>query len=180
MHYLTLLMTHVKPEGDCYKRLQEILKPFDENNLEINEFADYKEEFLDDFNNGKLLAYSGEPANKKYSTIEDFFEGEDYMYDEKLERYGYRYNPNALYDYYVLGGRFSNSLVTKTGQNVDFCQASEVDISKLVVYYAIVEGEDAYRKVSPHGEEDEEALDDFIEIIKSNPDMYLYVVDMHI
>ena len=27
-------MTHVKPEGDCYKRLQEILKPFDENDLE--------------------------------------------------------------------------------------------------------------------------------------------------
>ena len=46
MHYLTLLMTHVKPEGDCYKRLQEILKPFDKNNLEINEFTDYKECFF--------------------------------------------------------------------------------------------------------------------------------------
>ena len=101
------------------------------------------------------------------------------MYDEEFERYGYRYNPNALYDYYVLGGRFSNSLVTKTGRNVDFYQASEIDTSKLVAYYVIVEGEDAYRKVS-RDEEGEEAFDVFIKMIKSNPDMYLYVVDMHI
>ena len=180
MHFLTLLMTHIEPKGDCYKRLQEILKPFDENNLEVYEFVDYKEEYLEDFNNGKLLTYQGEPVNKKFSTIEDFFKSEDYMYDEGFERYGYRHNPNALYDYYEFGGRFSNSLVTKTGRNVSYCQASEVDTSKLVVYYAIIEGEDAYRKISPHDEEDEEALDDFIEMIKSNPDMYLYVVDMHI
>lgn len=127
-----------------------------------------------------FLASSGEPANKEYFTLEDFLEGEDYMYDEKLERYGYRYNPNALYDYYVLGGRFRDGLVTKAGKVVNHCRASEVDTSQLVAYYAVVEGEDTYRKVSFHEEEGKEAFDDFVEMIKSNPDMYLYVVDMHI
>lgn len=180
MHYLTLLMTHVEPKGNYQEKIHEMLKPFDENNLEDSVFVDYKAELLEDFYKGKLLAYSGEPANKEYFTLEDFLKGEDYMYDEELERYGYRYNPNALYDYYVLGGRFSNSLVTKTGQNVDFCRASEIDTSQLVAYYAVVEDEDTYRKVSPRDKEGEEALDDFVKMIKGNPDMYLYVIDMHI
>ena len=173
-------MTYVEPKGNYPEKLHEMLKPFDENNLEDSKFVDYKAELLEDFYKGKLLAYSGEPANKEYFTLEDFLKGEGYTYDEEFERYGYRYNPNALYDYYVLGGRFSNSLVTKTGRNVSYCQSSEVDTSQLVAYYAIVEGEDTYRKVSPRDEEGEEALDDFVKMIKSNPDMYLYVIDMHI
>lgn len=173
-------MTHIEPKGNYQEKLREILKPFDENNLEANEFVDYKAELLEDFYKGKLLAYSGEPANKEYFTLEDFLKGEDYMYDEELKRYGYRYNPNALYDYYVLGGRFRDGLVTKAGKVVNHCRASEVDTSQLVAYYAVVEGEDTYRKVSFHEEEGKEAFDDFVEMIKSNPDMYLYVIDMHI
>lgn len=180
MHFLTLLMTHVEPKGNYQEKLREVLKPFDENNLEDSEFVDYKAEFLEDFYNGKLLASSGEPANKEYFTLEDFLKGEKYMYDEKLERYGYRYNPNALYDYYVLGGRFRGGLVTKTGKAINHCRASEVDISQLVAYYAIVEGEDSYRMFSAHDEEGEGAFDDFVKKVEDNPDMYLYVIDMHI
>jgi len=52
--------------------------------------------------------------DKIYKTFEEFMEKKyGYERDKEKGRYGYWYNPNAEYDWYSLGGRWSNILLIK-------------------------------------------------------------------
>ena len=89
----------------------EQLKPFQENNMgdcpsEFMKFNDKEDEIIKEYNKGKD---SDGPFNVQYSSLEEFVE--DYHgyseRDEHKNRYGHWENPNAKWDWYQLGGRWT-------------------------------------------------------------------------
>lgn len=63
---------------------------------------------------------------KEYLT---FFEDEDYDVDEETGECGYWENPNKKWDWWQIGGRYSNWFKTKAGQAVNYSQIGDLDLS---------------------------------------------------
>lgn len=70
-----------------------------------------------------------EPSRKKYPTI-DAFAKKYFGYRKVNGRYGYMSNPNAKYDCYREGGRWSGYLTNKEGKTTDCELLTEVDWDK--------------------------------------------------
>lgn len=58
-----------------------------------------------------------------------FFEDEDCGIDEETGKHGYWENPNAKWNYWVLGGRFKRCFKTKEGQFVTCAQLRDLDFT---------------------------------------------------
>jgi hypothetical protein len=108
----------------------EQLEPFQENNFdtcreEYLEFHDQEDAFRERYRTG-ILDYPGaeahdpeaygKPFREVFPTFEDFMDAFYGPRDEKTGRYGEWFNPNAQYDWYQLGGRFTGHLVLKPGR----------------------------------------------------------------
>lgn len=66
---------------------------------------------------GKLLEpYMENSAKEPPMEYMDFFEDEECEIDERTGKRGFWQNPNARWDWYVVGGRFSNQLKAKDGE----------------------------------------------------------------
>lgn len=69
------------------------------------------------------------PVKQKYPTFEQYME--DYQgyseRDPETGRYGRWENPNAKWDWYEVGGRFSGKLLLKDGTTVDRARKGDVD-----------------------------------------------------
>lgn len=63
---------------------------------------------------------------KKYLT---FFKDEDCDVDEETGERGYWENPNKKWDWWLIGGRYSNWFKTKAGQTVNYSQIGDLDLS---------------------------------------------------
>lgn len=63
---------------------------------------------------------------KEYLT---FTEDEDCDVDEETGKRGYWENPNARWDWWQIGGRYSNWFKTKAGKPVNYGQIGELDFS---------------------------------------------------
>lgn len=106
-------------EGE--KNLEELLAPYQENNMgdcpkEYLEFYDRTEEVLDYYEDHK----------EEYDSIEEF--AEDYFgYEKCKDSYGYWENPNAKWDWYVVGGRWGGMLLDKQGNRIDACKLKDID-----------------------------------------------------
>ena len=62
----------------------------------------------------KMKAYPDYPNKKAYKSFEDYAENGRYEnYDEKHKAYGYYCNPNTVYDWYAIGGRWFDCLLVK-------------------------------------------------------------------
>lgn len=128
--------------------IEEQLAPYQENNMgdcpeEYLEFNDCTEEVLDKWENGKIKGYFSKKGfeydfnlnNKKskeypYSKVyknKDDFAFNYFGYKKYDDKYGYYFNPNAKWDWYTLGGRWSNFLKLKNNENVN--QAKKKDIA---------------------------------------------------
>lgn len=70
-----------------------------------------------------------EPSKEKYPTI-DLLAKEYFGYRKVNGRYGYMSNPNAKYDWYSEGGRWSGYLTNKEGKTTDCELLTEVDWDK--------------------------------------------------
>jgi len=122
------------------KTVDELLAPYQENNMddcpkEYLEFNDETEEYLEQYENdgtdmvknldGELVYKWDVPEDlrkdmvfvkhkEKYNTFDEFMrEYADYEKDEKTDKYGYWENPNAKWDWYQEGGRWSGQLKLK-------------------------------------------------------------------
>lgn len=111
MSHFTVLVVGNDPE--------EQLKPFQENNMDdcpakYMEFNDKEDEMLKEYNEG-IYDHDKIPFNVKYSTFEEFAkEGHGYSErDEHKNRYGRWENPNAKWDWYSLGGRWTGFFTMK-------------------------------------------------------------------
>lgn len=81
-----------------------------------------------------------EPSKAKYPTIEEFAKGY-YGYHKVNGRYGYMSNPNAKYDYYSCGGRWSGYLTNKEGAQTNEELLMEVDWDKTDTPFCFVNAE---------------------------------------
>jgi hypothetical protein len=70
-----------------------------------------------------------EPSKEKYPTI-DKLAKEYFGYRKVNGKYGYMYNPNAKYDWYSEGGRWSGYLTNKEGKTTNCELLTEVDWDK--------------------------------------------------
>lgn len=112
------------------KNIEEQLEPYWEatENPEYVEFIDEEQELLDDYNNG---AKDGVPFKEIYATFEEFVE--DWYGVEEREpihnRYGRYANPNAKWDWWQIGGRFSGYFKKKgSDTRVNSVSIDELDI----------------------------------------------------
>lgn len=53
------------------------------------------------------------PNKKLYKSYKEMAEDHGYMYDEDNKAYGYYTNPNTIWDWYVIGGRWPNWFLVK-------------------------------------------------------------------
>lgn len=124
--------------------IEDLLAPFDENiKVEpyiyrtkediIREAKKKKEDFLqkmksDDF---ELRSYHKEYLNCE--TDEDFYAVESqYFEEDEMDEDGNElstYNPKSKWDWWTIGGRWSNLLKTKDGYYTDSCLISELDLT---------------------------------------------------
>lgn len=73
-----------------------------------------------------------EPSKEKYPIIDKY--AKDYHGYRKVNgRYGYMSNPNAKYDWYSTGGRWSGYLINRDGNTTDEEMLTEVDWDKMFV-----------------------------------------------
>lgn len=86
--------------ADDDAELERLLAPYQENNM-----GDCPKEYL------------------------AFVEDEDCDVDEETGKRGYWENPNAKWDWWRIGGRYSGWFKTKTGQSVNYGQIGELDFS---------------------------------------------------
>ena len=70
-----------------------------------------------------------EASKAKYPTIEDLAE-KYFGYHNDNGKFGYMSNPNAKYDWYQGGGRWSGYLTNKEGKTTDWDYLTEVDWEK--------------------------------------------------
>lgn len=63
-----------------------------------------------------------------YPTFEEYMkEIGDGNYDEEMNDYGYWENPNAKWDWYEIGGRWSNSILLKNGNKADYAKLKDIN-----------------------------------------------------
>lgn len=165
-HYTVAVITHT---GD-YDEVADLLAPYDEN-LEVESYIhrtkeqiiengrEHHEEALkeiQEFEKDKLIDILTSPGYDWYrrilnaSTDEDFYKIEAYedMLGEDGNEYT-TYNPDSKWDWYQIGGRWSDSLRDKSGEYYDTLQIKDWDYNYIdpedVKYYSrfwdvVVEG----------------------------------------
>lgn len=98
--------------------VEKSLAPFQENNM-----GDAPKEFL------KYQCYPKDGGDKQYfDSKEEAIKklGDNYDEDES-----YMENPNAKWDWYVEGGRYSSRLTTKEGKEVDAALIGDIDFDSM-------------------------------------------------
>lgn len=61
----------------------------------------------------KMKALPAYPRTKLFKSFEDYAEQFCIPYDEQNVRYGYWFNPNAMWDWYSIGGRWADTFLVK-------------------------------------------------------------------
>lgn len=70
------------------------------------------------------------PFKEIYGTFEEFMRDyAGYELEDGATRYGYYHNPNAKWDWYEIGGRFSGSIKDRQGRACDIAFMGDVDTS---------------------------------------------------
>lgn len=125
------------------QKLLDTLLPYQENNMgdvkkEYLEFISVQDEYED--------YYKNEGFSNKYKTFDDYMKDQGFEKDEETNEYGYWGNPNAKWDWYQIGGRWSQLPLKETGKEakpftklkfIDF-SANEEEYKKAERFWEIV------------------------------------------
>lgn len=142
-HFSVAILTKGKPS---IEDIEDILAPYQENNMddcpkEYLEFCDYEDcrpQYENDTTtayqlfDGSIVKHPTEeqkdgateitiPFKELYNTFEQYLE--EYVgarYDEEKKQYGYWENPNAKWDWWVIGGRWAGLLRLPKNNEVSF------------------------------------------------------------
>lgn len=120
-HYTVLII-----DREGYNDIDKALRMYGEQAVEFFEWNDKTDELLAEY------AMESIENLEKYETLEKYAK-EYYGYKERNGRYGYESNPNAQWDWYVVGGRWKGSIPLKSGGFVDSAKKSDIDIEALRV-----------------------------------------------
>jgi hypothetical protein len=113
-----------------------LMAPYQENNMgtcpkQYMQFYDMTQEIQEEFDS------LSEEDKLKYPTLEDVAKNYyGYNYHEDQKAYGYWANPDTKWDWFVIGGRFSDMLPRKTENGVemvDVVACGDLDIDQLNV-----------------------------------------------
>lgn len=134
-----------------------------------------------------------EPSKAKYPTLDAY--AKEYNGYRKINgRYGYMSNPNAKYDWYSEGGRWSGYLTNKEGNKTDVELLTEVDWDKTDVPFCFVNAEGEWcekgemgwwamvSNEKPQAKWDEE-FKSYVQSLLAEPDaseIEVYAIDYHI
>lgn len=103
------------------EKLEEMLEPYKEDCLDkYLEFDDCTSEVLEAYENNK----------EDYDSI-DVFAMDYFGYDKKGDKYGCWRNPNAKWDWYEVGGRFSFSLITNKNFKANASKLKNINWEKM-------------------------------------------------
>ncbi len=103
-----------------------------------SQFRNPSYNFLKDKPNTEYLCPAGWTAKEVsvkeiYPTFEEYMDKYcDYKKDDVLGRYGYWENPNAKWDWYQLGGRWSGFFTTKSGEKTDSDVVENIDFEAML------------------------------------------------
>ena len=143
-HYKVLVLTDKEIDEDT---LYDLLAPYDEN-LEVPEYvsktkkelAEYYKDFLQSWyeeclknDDSKIKVQANEIKKKLDSFTDDDSIIKMYKEDYPDDRFDEddnllsTYNPNSKYDWYDIGGRFSDSFRLKDGSTADQAYAKDID-----------------------------------------------------
>ena len=136
--------------------LTDLLAPFDEN-LEVEPYiVATKQDIIEgakrraDDISRKLKEGKDKPeeledwekALLNAKTDEDYYNAayeEYYEYDEEGNQIA-RYNPDSRWDWYVIGGRWENSLLRKDGVLVDYAKIKDINFTDNdAIYYQVLD-----------------------------------------
>ena len=110
----------------------------------------------------------------------DRYYGDDELKDENGNLY-YWTNPEAKWDWYEIGGRWENTVVTKDGEKVNSAKIGEIDFDKTPITSAVVTQDGEWHEEGWSEDEkatwDEEWYDRFISTSSTN--WTLTIVDCH-
>lgn len=129
---LTTLTTY---EGN-EEELEELLEPYYEQIENDSPYAEFVDK-TDEVQNGWDALIADKTPNElevrnnvgvlEYKTMEEYArEYHNYIQNED-GRWGYMANPNAKWDWWVIGGRWKDSLLHKDGTRCDTCQLKNID-----------------------------------------------------
>ncbi len=194
-HFLTYIVVPKKEDDRFNEYIADVMSKFDEN-MQVEEYfvKDLTDEDKMRFIN--YLIADGSIDNSK--TIKDFNEiykihGEDWNYNEwKLvdgvwKEYS-TYNPNSKWDWYDVGGRWSNNLLTKSGDKVNFAYKKDIQMNLEIIPFAIIKdgkwidrGEMGWFGMVNNAKDKNEWYTEFYKIWDTiNDDDLIYVFDCHI
>lgn len=78
----------------------------------------------------QLLPYMENSCEEPPLEFMSFYEDEDCDVDERTGQRGYWQNPNARWDWFKIGGRFSGTLRLKDGSRASFAKIRDIDTSR--------------------------------------------------
>ena len=128
-HFCALVI--LTPEYAEFNGLEESLAKYDESN-EVDEYCvrkvnrKDKEQFMEFYT--KKKHYTNKEFAELYAEKGADWNSNNWRPDGKGVWYYYStYNPDSKWDWYSIGGRWSQSIKTKKGEYVDDCTLGEID-----------------------------------------------------
>lgn len=156
-------------------------------------YLENPEEYAKNCSNEKHLQYLREGFPKKLNwTDDECYEDEARWYDDEDKddegNIYSTYNPSSKWDWYEVGGRWSNFLTTKSGQKVDEKRVSELDFPDNFMTFAVVLPNGRWYEEGSMGwwamvsDQDDNWRTNYKErfLDKADPDWILTIVDCHI
>jgi len=119
------------------EKVEKQLAPYQENNLE-----NCPKEFLTFYNAEKEeKEYYNSQSHKdfleKYPTLQDYLK-DNYKLDEETDLYGYWENFNSRWDWYEIGGRWSNTIQLKTGEGTNSANLKNIDTTSILDFQHVL------------------------------------------
>ena len=117
-----------------------------------------------------------------------------YEYDDMVDEDGNllsNYNPDSKWDWYAIGGRWNNILITKDGNGTNEDYVSEIDWDKTMTPFAYIDINGNWHENGEMGwwgivsnEKDKDEWDDefknYVNGIQNNKHIEVVAVDVHI
>ena len=157
-------------DSEGYSNTSEYLEPYDENRCRTK-FYDCTDEVLKDWE--ELEA----EEKRNYSSMEEFaseYHSYSVLNNEKGEHYGYFENPNAKWDWWKVGGRWSNMITLKNGTKRDSAPIGLIDLEALKHDPEVFKESERFWELYVEGQEIKTKEDrELIEFVMQTKEWYL-------
>lgn len=191
-HFTVAVIT----KGGTEREVDALLAPFDENltvgsyvskqqiiNKQKNEVEDYK--------NGLYQEYLNDPKKMEWTDEQLYQDGISWEEDDDIMSDGSvfsEYNPKSKWDWFVIGGRWKNSLELNDGSFVDTSKIKDVNYDKFSAFAMLTpegdwleKGKMGWWAISDATDESRNKFNvKSLAALEEYKDFYVTIVDCHI